>query len=201
MKYPGEVLRKHQIVVWLTIALLVIGFCWGTVKGNSAIENGNNGQVNDYHNVAKTAYEIWLNNAMVVLQASSGITTFQTAIFSVGIVFGALFVMMPFSAYVAVLSAFGFLELFAAFLAIFSGLLLLKAVVLKVRKQHRLTELFVESVVVFTWAVVLLIPSAVLEAVLLYSAVFNTGLLSATVIVGLVISIGLVYFTLKRRGD
>jgi len=200
--HPSQLLQENKGLVVFAIILLSIGFYLGTKPQFKEIVLGQPKEDAEvYRNVFLTTSSIWRNNAWISLQASFGIiSAFQVAIFSVGIVYGALFVTMPLQSYLSVLAAFGILELIAVFLSIFAGLLFLKGILLKLkREQISLVETILQAFFVFLFSVALLIPAALIEAILLYSAYFNPQILTEVLIGGTLISAILVYLTLKKR--
>jgi len=199
----ADLLHENKTLVCIVVILISLGFYLGTKAEFQQIilEEAEKKDVASFRNVPLTTISIWSNNVLVALLASFGvIEAFRVAIFSVGVVYGALFATMSGASFLTVLFTFGVLELFAAFLAIFAGLLFFKYFFLKLkREQASLIDTIMQAFFVFLVSIGLLFPSAVIEASLLYSANFNRQMLGAVVLAGGCTSFLLIYLLLRRR--
>ena len=200
--HPAEILLENRIVVAFAVLLIIVGFFLGakTSLKQEVVERAKENDVSDFQNIRLTAYQIWSNNAWISLQASFGIVTpFQVAIFSVGVVYGALFSLMPLSSYLLILSTFGALELLAVFLSVVSGLLFLKTFIQKLRREPAsIIETLASSIILLFSSVVLLVPAAIIEAFLLYASAFNQVMVTSVIVVGSFISL-ILFFVLFGR--
>jgi len=199
LQSPRLLLEENKNLVFIVILFIAVGFYLGTKTEyqKSILEPQ---PPLDYSDISSIAIYIWKNNAWVSFQAFSVLMVFHVAVFSVGLVHGVLFSTMPFDSYLIVLATFGALELFAAFLSIFAGFLYIKAIILKLKREEiSLTETAIQSLGLFLLSLVLMVPAAIIEATLIYSANFNPEILTSVLLGGSIVSILLIYLTLRKR--
>lgn len=197
---PGEILRENKMVVASALFLIFIGFLLGsgTQLKEAVLEQATEQDPGEFVNIRATAYEIFRNNALIALRGVIPVFTLQVAIFSVGLVFGALYSVFAFQTYLVIFITFGALELFAAFLSVVAGLLFIKYVFLKVTGTSiSLIDTCTSAFVLFLCAIGLLIPSAIIEAFLLYCAIFSPTNMTSVIILGSLTSAILIYLAVR----
>ena len=200
MSCPGEILRENKTVVAFALFLIFIGFLLGarTDLGKAVLERASKQDPNEFINIRATAYSIWQNNALIALRGIIPVFTLQIAVFSVGVVFGAIYSVFTFQSYLVIFTTFGALELFAAFLSVVAGLLFIKYVVLKITGiPISLMDTCTSAFVLFLCGIGLLIPSAIFEAFLLYCAISSPTNMTGVIILGSLTSAILIYLTVR----
>lgn len=205
--YPGDVLRKNLDVVLATFILLGVGFYFGTRPQTIAAIKSDLAQrdVTAYRNVPKTTIDILFNNAVITAFSTIGVLyAVYAAVFQVGIVYGAIWVINGPLNFLLVMVTFGLLEFLASFLGIFGGLYVLKRaveyVLFKLVGRIMSDQNALYSVgLVFAAALGLLVPGAIIEAFLLYSTLYNPFFLPFVVIGGAFVTGVLYYYVVFKK--
>jgi hypothetical protein len=205
--YPADVLRKNLDVVLVAVLLLCVGVLFGVQPGPvEAIKSDAARQdVTRYRSIPKTTFDIFVNNAMIATFSTIGVFyAIYSAVFQVGIVYGAIFMINGPESFAVVMVTFGLLELTASFLGIFGGLYVLKRL-----GEYVLNKLFGRPIsdqdalrsvgTVFLTAIGLLFPTALIEAFLLYATLYAVVLLPFVVIGGALVTCVLLYYVLVKR--
>lgn len=205
--YPGDVLRKNLDVVLIAALLLGVGVAFGVQPGPVEAIRSDAAQrdVTAYRNVPRTMFDIFVNNGMISALSTIGIFySIYAAVFQVGIVYGAIFMINGPQSFVLVMITFGLLELVASFFGIFAGLYILKRF-----GEYVLNKLFGRPIseqdglrsvaTVFITSLGLLLPAAVIEAFLLYGVYYAAVLMPFVVMGGAFTTGVLLYYALMKR--
>jgi hypothetical protein len=207
--YPADVLRKNLDVVIVTILLLGVGVAFGVQPGPVQAIKSDAAQrdVTMYLNIPKTAFDIYVNNALISAFSTIGVFySIYSAVFQVGIVYGAILIINGPQNFILVMITFGLLELVASLFGIFAGLYIIKRF-----GEYVLNRLFgrpiseqdgLKSVVtIFLSSLGLLFPAAFIEACLLYAAYYSAVLLPFVVVGGAFTTGILLYYVLIKREE
>lgn len=207
MLYPADVLRKNLDVVLVALLLLGVGIAFGAQPGPVEAIRSDAAQRDTtlYRNVPKTMFDIFVNNAMISAFSTIGVFySIYAAVFQIGIVYGAIFMINGPQSFILVMITFGLLEFAASFFGVFAGLYILKRfgeLVLNKLFGRRISEQDgLRSVItVFLTSLGLLLPAALIEACLLFAVYYSAVLLPFVVVGGAFTTGLLLYYVLIRR--
>jgi hypothetical protein len=207
MLYPADVLRKNLDVVLVALLLLGVGIGFGAQPGPVEAIRSDAAQRDTtlYRNVPKTMFDIFVNNAMISAFSTIGVFySIYAAVFQIGIVYGAIFMINGPQSFILVMITFGLLEFAASFFGVFAGLYILKRfgeLVLNKLFGRRISEQDgLRSVItVFLTSLGLLLPAALIEACLLFAVYYSAVLLPFVVVGGAFTTGLLLYYVLVRR--
>jgi len=202
----SNILDENRPVLVATFILLFIGFLLGFRPQfyEPVIKQAQEISEESFRDIPLSTFSIFSNNAQVAVYSAIGgfvlLPTLYLAIFGVGVAYGAIAATTPTWYFLLVLATFALLELYALVLAITAGLLFPKYALSRVLGQ---SETFRETLknagVLLGLSIALLIPSAFIEALFLYSAAFNPNILISSSLLGLFVTIVCLYITLRRK--
>jgi hypothetical protein len=209
MLYPADVLRKNLDVVLVALLLLGVGIGFGAQPGPVEAIRSDAAQRDTtlYRNVPKTMFDIFVNNAMISAFSTIGVFySIYAAVFQIGIVYGAIFMINGPQSFILVMITFGLLEFAASFFGVFAGLYILKRfgeLVLNKLFGRRISEQDgLRSVItVFLTSLGLLLPAALIEACLLFAVYYSAVLLPFVVVGGAFTTGLLLYYVLVSMGE
>lgn len=191
---PSSLIRKHGDIFLVSLCLFLIGFMFGTRPQYSQpiIEEAQKTTLNP-ENTSENFRLILFNNAFIAFIATIGgiifIPTVNIAIRNIGMTYGAVISTSSIGTSAILLGTFGLLEASAFLLSITSALLFPKYILQKLTgRLTSISETTVDALMLFIYAILILIPSAILEATLI-----NPQTQSTAIIVGVLTTIIILY--------